>query len=170
VAAPFVIEPLGSEHDRAGFSCGVESLDRYFRQQARQDVQRSVAAVYVLRGAEASVVLGYYTLSSSSVELLELPPDVSRRLPRYPVVPAFLIGRLAVDERSRGQRLGQRLLLDAAARCHRLSQEVGAVAILVDAIDDAARGSYERYGFRRFPRYERRLFLPMQEVGRLIGG
>ena len=155
-----VIEPLGDTHDRAAFSCGVDPLDRYIKQQARQDVRRHLAGVMVLRLIqEPATIAGYYTLSATSVTLEELPPTDRKHLPRYPL-PAILIGRLAIDRRYQKQGLGEYLLTDALQRS--LRAEIGAVAVVVDAKDDRARSFYERYGFQRFPEREYRLFLMMK--------
>jgi hypothetical protein len=101
---PWLIEPLDKHHDRADFSCGEASLDRYLRSQAGQDARRHVAAPFVAVAAAGSPrVLGYYTLSAFGIELAELPDETARKLPGYPVVPAALLGRLAVDQRQRGR-------------------------------------------------------------------
>lgn len=159
-----IIEPLARHHERGAFSSGVASLDRYLRQQARQDMERRVAAVFVLVGDSPDQVAGYYTLSATGVLLSDAPPDVVRHFPRYPVVPAILLGRLAVDTRFRGRRYGELLLLDALYRglCNRA--EIGAAAIIVDARDADARTFYGRYGFVPFPTIPFRLFLPMRAV------
>lgn len=164
----FRIEPLGPRHDRAAFSCGVEPLDRYFHQQAGQDVSRKLAAVYVLHDTATARVAGYYTLSAISIEPASLPEEVARRLGRYPVFPAILLGRLAVDRRYRGRRLGQLLLLDALHRSLRLSTEIGAMAVVVDAKDDAARAFSEHHQFQRFQDDASRLFLPMRTIAQLF--
>src|SRR6266545_5962203 len=166
--AEYLIEPLDKHHDRAAFACGSEPLDRYLRHQASQDVRRRLAAVFVLRTVASPLVLGYYTLSMSAIEPTSLPSELTRRLPRYPVLPAALIGRLAVDQRYRGQRNGERLLLDALYRCLRISAEMATMAVLVDAKDGQTRQFYERYGFQRFADRGYRLFLPMKTIERLF--
>jgi len=65
----YLIEPLNRRHDRAAFSSGVEPLDRYLHAQARQDADRRVPAVFVLVPASGSAVIGYYTLSATSVAI-----------------------------------------------------------------------------------------------------
>lgn len=160
-------EPLGSHHNRAAFACGEETLDRYFHQQAGQEQRRRVAAVYVLFDTEQDAVVGYYTLSATGVQLEGLPPETARKLPRYPVVPAILLGRLAVDTRYRGQGFGELLLLDALARAHAADQ-IGAAAVVVDAKGDAARRFYERYGFQQCVDDPYRLFIFMATIAALL--
>jgi hypothetical protein len=160
-----VVEPLG-DHDRAAFSCGVEALDRYLRQQATQDMRRRVAAVFVLRTVASPAILGYYTLSATGVQPADLPPEVTRRLPRYDSFPATLIGRLAVDRLTQG--LGKVVLLDALARSLRQSAEIAALAVVVDALSDAARRFYEHFGFQLFLDREDRLYLPMKTIEQLL--
>jgi GNAT superfamily N-acetyltransferase len=167
VARP-IIEPLGSEHDRAAFSCGVAALDRYLQQQAGQDARRHVAAPFILRAAGSPRIIGYYTLSSFTVQATDLPPDLAKQLPRYPELPAILLGRLAVDRRFAGQGHGKVLLIDALRRSLEYSRQVAAMAVVVDAKDDDARTFYERYGFQCFPNYEYRLFLPMKTIEQLM--
>jgi GNAT superfamily N-acetyltransferase len=159
-------EPLG-EHNRAAFSCGTPELDRYFHEQAGQEMRRHVAAVWVLYDAADDLVAGYYTLSAASVEPTGLPSEVARKLPRYPSLPALLIGRLAVDERYRGQGLGGLLLMDALRRSRTLRQQLGIVAVIVDAKDEQARRFYQRYSFRRFAGDERRMFVLMATIAKL---
>jgi GNAT superfamily N-acetyltransferase len=165
----YLIEPLGQQHDRAAFVCGSEPLDRYLRHQASQDVRRHLAAVFVLQRVNSPIVLGYYTLSMNAIEPTSLPADLIKRLPRYPILPAALIGRLAVHQHYQGQRHGERLLLDALYRCLRISAEMATMAVLVDAKDAQAHRFYERYGFQRFTDRENRLFLPMKTIERLFG-
>src|SRR5205823_5224866 len=143
------VEPLAPHHDRGAFSCGEPTLDRYLRQQARQDVERRVAAVFVLVGDSPNQIAGYYTLSATAVLLTDMLSEFAMRLPRYPVVPAILLGRLAVDKRFRARRYGELLLLDALDRSFRSSKEIAAAGIVVDAKDLDARSFYERYGFAR---------------------
>lgn len=163
------VERLGRHHDRAAFSCGEESLDGYLRRQARQDDDRNVARVFVLYDPQDDRIAGYYTLSASSVQLEGLPPDAQRKLPRYPSVPVVLLGRLATDVGYQGQELGEALLFDALRRALEAStQQIAAVAVIVDALHDRARSFYERYGFQQFTDNEDRLFLPMQTIEQLL--
>ncbi|MDE3175899.1 MAG: GNAT family N-acetyltransferase [Pseudomonadota bacterium] len=159
------VEILGPQHDRASFSSGVEPLDRYLRAQAGQDARKNMAATFVVVLPDAAIA-GYYTLSSTAVKLLELPDDVARRLPRYPLVPATLLGRLAVAERVRRQGYGRFLLADALLRA--LRSEIASFAVIVDAKDEAARRFYERESFLPFPDLPRKLFRPMADIEKLF--
>jgi ribosomal protein S18 acetylase RimI-like enzyme len=160
------IEPLGAGHDRRTFSCGVEALDRYFRFQAGQDRRRRLASCVVAVSSDDGSIAGYYTLAAASIALHDLPPELARRLPRYPSVPAALLGRLAVDERHRGRRVGEMLLFDAFGRA--LRSEVAAFAFLVDAKNEAAQAFYERYRFRALSADGRRMFVSMAEIASLF--
>jgi predicted N-acetyltransferase YhbS len=167
--AEWVIESLRSGHDRASFSCGNASLDRYLKEQARQDLRRACATTFVLvakRGRPS--ILGYYTLSSYGIDVGELPADVAKKLPRYPLIPATLLGRLAVDLRYQGQGIGEILLMDALYRALVQSVKIGAAAVVVDAIDAGATKFYEHFEFIAFPSIRGRLFLPMKTIGGLF--
>lgn len=164
-------EPLAPRHDRAAFSCGNDSLDRYLKEQAGQDARRRVAAPFVLVSpGDLKTILGYYTLSAFGIEPGELPPAVARKLPAHSLLPATLIGRLAVDGRHRGQGLGELLLVDALKRALTQSEQIGATSVVVDAIDDRAARFYEHFGFMAFPSRRHRLFLPMKTIAALFPG
>ena len=160
------VEPLSDRHDRAGFASGVEPLDRYLRQRAGQDARRLVASCFVLVGGNDPTPVGYYTLAATSLALAELPELLAKRLPRYPVVPATLMGRLAVDARQQGQGHGELLLFDAFARA--LRNEIASYAFVVEAKDDKAAQFYRRYRFLPVVAGGRRLFVPMAEVAKLF--
>ena len=164
-----MVEPLGNHHNREDFSCGNSGLDRYLKEQARQDLRRGCAAPFVLapeRGGTS--ILGYYTLSSYGVDIGEFPADVAKKLPRYPLIPATLLGRLAVDRRYQGQGVGEFLLMDALHRALMQSAEIAAAAVVVDAIDAGAVKFYQHFGFVAFPLLAGRLFLPMKAVSALF--
>lgn len=160
------IVALDRRHDRLGFECGVEPLDRYFCQQIEQEIRRRVAACFVAVRDPGKTVAGFYTLSALSISLTDLPVELGDRLPRYPNVPATLMGRLAVDHRHRGKRLGELLLFDAFARA--LRSEIATYAFVVDAKDDRAQAFYERYRFRALTDRSRRLFIPLAEIAKLL--
>jgi GNAT superfamily N-acetyltransferase len=160
-----VVEPLGPQHDRGTFTSGVEPLDRYLRAQAGQDARKNIAAPFVLVLSD-STIAGYYTLASTSLKLSELPDAVARRLPRYPLVPATLLGRLAVDARHRGKGFGRFLLADALYRAVR--SEIASFAVVVDAKDEEARRFYERESFLPLPDQPLKLFRPMADLRALF--
>jgi GNAT superfamily N-acetyltransferase len=159
------VEPLSSNHDRSGFQSGVEPLDRYFRTQAGQDARKNMAAPFVLLLPDGTIA-GYYTLSSTSVQLAELPAETVRKLPRYPLVPATLLGRLAVDRRQQGRGFGRFLLADALYRAAR--SEIASFAVIVDAKDESARGFYERESFLPLPDRPMKLFRLMADIRQLF--
>lgn len=163
---PLVVEQLGPVHDRTAFRCGEPALDRYLQRQASQDVRRRIARVFVAVGESASEVAGYYTLSAASFDKADLPADMARRLPHYPV-PAAVLGRLAIATSHQRTGLGEFLLLDAIRRVVRASDTVAVHAMVVDAKNDRTLTFYERYGFMRFPSSPRRLFLPIQTFEQL---
>lgn len=154
----FRLEPLTSSHDRTDFSSGVEPLDRYLRELATQDIKRRVSNCFVALD-DRDVIAGYYTFAATSLPLTELSPEETRRLPRYALLPAGLIGRLAVDRRFQGRRLGGALIMDAVARAARGDPAI--FALIVDARDDAAIAFYEHLQFRRFASRPASLFLPV---------
>ena len=159
------VEALSAQHDRSVFNSGVEPLDRYLRVQAGQDARKKMAAPFVLVLPDVTLG-GYYTLSSTAVQLGELPDKMIKKLPRYPLVPATLLGRLAVDRRHRGKGYGRFLLADALYRSVR--SEVASFAVIVDAKDDSARAFYERESFLAFPDQTMKLFRPMADIERLF--
>jgi ribosomal protein S18 acetylase RimI-like enzyme len=157
--SPFRVVPLGAEHDRGSFHCGEEALDRYFKTQASQDIGRRVANCFVAVEAATSLVAGYYTIAAASIPLVELPPEEAKRLPRYPSVPAVLIGRLAVDERFHGRGLGGALLADATERILQVAPAV--YTLVVDAKNEQAAAFYRRYLFKPVIGRPQTLFLPL---------
>jgi predicted GNAT family N-acyltransferase len=163
----FVIEPLGPKHDRAAFSCGVEFLDAYLRKQAGQDFKKHSAVPFVLT-PDGSTIAGCYTLSQFAVQLNNLPVEIAKKLPKYPMVPATLLGRLVVSTAFRGQGHGETLLMDALYRILQHSRELASAGAIVDAKDSAAGSSYRKYGFLELPRIERRLFLPLGTMEQLF--
>lgn len=162
----FHIELLG-DHDRAVFCSGVEALDRYFRERVTQDVRRRVSNCFVLLDAEKKVV-GYYTFAAASIPLGEVPESLARRLPRYPSLPAGLIGRLAVDRGYQRRGFGALLVVDAVARA--LRAEPAIYALVVDAKDDHAAAFYSCLGFHRFASQPNRLFIPISEIAKRLSG
>jgi ribosomal protein S18 acetylase RimI-like enzyme len=159
-----VIEPLNRTHDRTGFQCGVEALDRYLKKQAKQDVKRRISRVFVATEPDnPEAVIGYYTLSTLSIELNQLPEKLARKLPKHPV-PAALIGRLAVSKAAQGQRVGKMLLADAIKRTLAVSDQIAIYTMVVDAISDNAIGFYEQFGFTHLVDDSPRLFLPLKSI------
>ena len=156
------IEPLNPAHDRTGFYCGVDALDRYLKQQAMQDVKRSISRVYVaVKPDNNERVEGYYTLSSLSIEVNHLPVNVSKKLPKHHI-PAALIGRLAVCQTAQGNGVGRMLLVDAVKRTLAISSEIAIYAIVVDAINEKAMRFYEQFGFSTLCDERLRMFLPLK--------
>ncbi len=163
----FVVEPLGSRHNRAAFSCGVPALDTYLQKQAGQDLKKRAAVAFVIT-PDGTTIAGYYTLSQYAVQLDVVPPEIAKKLPKYPLVPATLLGRLAVSTAFQGQGLGALLLMDALYRVLAHGKEVASAGVVVDGKDAAALAFYKKYGFIELPEIERRLFLPMGTVERLF--
>ncbi len=159
--APFLLAPLDAVNDRSSFHCDSAPLNRYLREQATQDIRRRVAACFVAL-ADGQRIAGYYTLASASLFLADLPASISKKLPRYPTVPAVRMGRLAVDHEFKGQGLGGALLADALERAAR--SEIAAFALVVDAKDEAAANFYKHHGFIALPDSPLSLFLPLATV------
>ena len=161
----YIIEPLGPNHDRAAFSCGVPSLDEYLQRQASQDQKRNLAAVFILT-PDGKSVAGFYTLSAHAIEADMLPDDLARKLPRFPI-PATLLGRMAIAQTMRGQGLGEFLLLHSLERALQASRQVASWAVLVDA-KEGAREFYIKHDFIPFPGQPNRLFLPMKTIEKMF--
>jgi ribosomal protein S18 acetylase RimI-like enzyme len=161
------VEPLGKQHDRASFSCGVELLDRYLQKQAGQDLAKRVAATFVIT-PDGKVIAGFYTLSAHAVNLADLPANIAKKLPRYPHVPATLLGRLAVSSNFQGQGIGELLLLDAFQRVVVSSREIASAVIVVDAKEERARAFYQHHDFIPLPSQPNRLFYPVKTIEMLF--
>jgi ribosomal protein S18 acetylase RimI-like enzyme len=155
--ALFLIQALSKAQDKSVFSCGVEALDRYLKQQASQDIKRHLAQIFVAVPKETpQTIAGFYTLSATSMH-----EDLARKFPRYPL-PAALIGRLAVAEYFQRQGLGKILLADALKRIVAARQSIGMFAAIVDAKEEKAKQFYIKFGFTAFHDQPLRLFLPLE--------
>lgn len=145
----------------------MEALDEYLVRQSSQDVARRVAACFVLT-RDGNTIAGYYTLSRHSIGRFELPPEIAKKLPRYPQIPATLLGRFAIDERFRGNKLGEFLLMNALQRSLDHSRVIASIAVIVDAKNDNARRFYLHFHFLPFIQQPNRLFLPMTTIEKLF--
>lgn len=151
-------------HNRKGFDCGVEALNRYLRQVAGQDQKRNLSKVYVL--AEGETVIGYYSLSAHSVSRENLPKDI--KLGGYQDIPFLLLGRLAVDKNYQGQGFGDTLIFHAFKTTQEAAERVGILGIIVDAKDENAASFYEGFGFVRLQGGSRRLVLNISALSAFL--
>jgi predicted GNAT family N-acyltransferase len=162
---PLSIELLTSKkHDRSLFTCGEQSLDEYIKLRASQELKKAVSTPFVLTEPPEKKVLGYYCLSSNSIDVSDLDEPIAKGLPRYPLLPSTLLGRLAVDVSCHGKGYGGYLLLDAMKRTLEATRTVASVAMVVDAIDNNATKFYLKHGFKAFPRMPMKLYISMESI------
>jgi GNAT superfamily N-acetyltransferase len=160
--------PIARAHHRTAFDCGEPDLDEYLSRYARQNHESGGAKCFVAAPTdEPTRILGYYTLSPASLEYARTPALIAKGLGRYDV-PVFRLGRLAVDRQVQGRGLGGALLLRSAARCLRVAEEVGGVALLIDAKNDNAALWYEGYGAVRLQDAPLSLMLPLAVAAKAL--
>ena len=160
-----VIELLDASHDRDGFDCGSEPLNRFLKQVARQHNERGVARTFVMVEEDAQApkaILGFFSLSAFEVTGAALPAAVAKKLPRD--IPAARLGRLAVAKHMQGQRIGTVLLFAALKKVARTADSIGIAALFVDAKDTDAARFYERFHFVPLPEQPLTLFLPLKTL------
>ncbi|MDY6781118.1 MAG: GNAT family N-acetyltransferase [Cyanobacteriota bacterium] len=157
-----------TKHDRSCFCCEKDSLDNYIQKQASQDIKKRVSTVWVLISAPDPNILAYYTLSSYTVETQVLDEEFAKKLPRYPRLPATLLGRLAVDRRHQRKGLGEFLLVDALKRSLDATTQVASLAVVAEVLDEEVLRFYTKYGFQLFNRELTKLYLPMKSVAALF--
>lgn len=166
--ADWRIEPLQRDHDRTRFGCGEPALDEYLARFARQNQESGVTRTFVaVREAESARILGYYSLAVGAIDKTNLPPSAVRRFPSFPL-PIARLARLAVDRSEQGKGLGEDLLLDALSRCLRVAEDVGIIAVLIDAKHERAKAFYARYEFDSLPDQPLTLWLPLPALRRLF--
>jgi predicted GNAT family N-acyltransferase len=163
----YITTLLATTHQKSKFFCNKAMLDNYIQNQAKQDLKGKVSACFVLSDDD-KIIKGYYTLSNGSIPRSHLPESIIKRLPRYKDLPVTLLGRLAVDNKFQGQKLGKLLLIDALKRSYdAASGSTASMAVIVDPIDQEAISFYARYGFISLPDSSR-MFIPMQTVEQLF--
>jgi GNAT superfamily N-acetyltransferase len=157
-------EALTRNHDRASFDCGVPALNEYLQRYARQNHESGGAKTFVAVSPETpAIVLGYYTISPGAIAFAKTPATITKRLGRYEL-PVFRLGRLAVSRAVQGRGLGGDLLLAAGERALAVAQEVGGVALAIDAKDERAAAWYERFGALRLLADPLKLVLPLDTI------
>ncbi|MBN9147135.1 MAG: GNAT family N-acetyltransferase [Nitrobacter sp.] len=159
------IDPLSGIHDRSGFDSRVEPLDRYLKAHSGHDDRTRLASCFVLSQGEQKAI-GFYTLEATWISLVDLPLPIAKKIPSYPVAPAVLMARFAVDNKMRGCGLGRFMLMDAFSRV--LSSQKNIYALIVEANDEAAVSFYKAHCFLRLAVSGRRLFLPFAEIAKLF--
>jgi len=144
LAAP---ELLAERHQLADFVCGEDALDNWLRRRARANQASGASRSYVV--CQGDRVVGYYSLASGAIAIVEAPGRVRRNMPDP--IPMTVIGRLAVDQAWHGRGLGRLLLRDAILRTRQAAAIIGIRGVLVHALSPAAKRFYENCGFRESP-------------------
>lgn len=161
------IQLLDKIHNRKNFTCEEDTLTEYIKTQVGQDIRKRLAVCFVAVDTGQNVI-GYYTLSSESLGRELIPKKYLKQVPKNYNAPVILLGRLARDISTKGSGLGETLLLDALFRSFNLSNEsIGALAVVVDPINDIAIAFYKKYGFEQLSD-SGKMFLPMKVIEQLI--
>ena len=161
----FDLELLSEYHDRKGFRCGKESLERYLRETARGHLEKGVSVTRVLveRGAcKPKPILGYFTLTGQLAKATSWP-GTAKGLPQMPV-PIVLLGKLAVAEDWQWRGISKLLLAAAREIAAASMSGAGGVGLAVDAADEELVAFYAKYGFRRVEDGSLRMFLPLDSL------
>jgi GNAT superfamily N-acetyltransferase len=154
------IPPLTGSHNRQGFDCGTPALNDWLRQVARQHQDKGLSSTFVaVLEDDPERICGYYALTLTEVDRRYLPAAHRKKLPKR--IPGIRLGRLAVDQRFQGKRLGELLLMDVISRAQRIHREAGVAGLFVDALDEHAAGFYRHFGFMAAPDNQPMLFLPV---------
>jgi GNAT superfamily N-acetyltransferase len=154
-------ELLSREHDREHFDCGVEPMNAYLRQTARQHQERGISRTFILT-EDGKTVFGFFTLAATEGFAGDLPSAITKRLPSR--IPAVILARLAVDVRHQRRGYGAALLAEAFLRVASASNQLGIAGLFVDAKDEQAAAYYRKFGFVPFVSNSRRLFLPLASI------
>ncbi len=157
-------QALQATHDVSAFDCGKDALTGWIRHTAKKSEARG-ARTFVVCAAKNRVI-GYYALAAGAVDRVRSPSALSRNMPDP--IPVIVLARLAVDKEWSGKGIGAGLLKDALRRALAVSQNVGARAMLLHAIDDEAAAFYRQYGFKPFASEPRTLFLPLEHAAAVI--
>jgi GNAT superfamily N-acetyltransferase len=146
----FNIRKLESSDRIDGFDCGNASLNEYLRTYALKNQRRMFGVTYaaVSSAEQPFKVIGYFTLANTSIPRQGLPEDMLKGIPKYSGLPAFLLGRLAIDKRFQGKGIGEVLLSRCFEHCLNISKLSGARYLIADAKPSAITW-YERYNFQR---------------------
>lgn len=161
------ISILDKTHNRKSFECEEQSLTDYIQRQVSQDVKKRLAICFVAT-EKGNNVTGYYTLTSESLGRELIPEKYLKKVPKNYNAPVILLGRLARDIKEKGSGLGEHLLLDALFRAFTISEEsIGAMAVVVDPINEYAVKFYEKFGFEKLPDSEK-MFLPMNTIKQIV--
>ena len=159
----WTIQRFSRSHDREAFDCGNDVLNDWLHKRVSQYEKRDLSRAYVAVREGELRVCGYYAIATHRVRYEALSTEQAKGLPTIDV-PVVLLGRLAVDRTAHGQGLGSLLLIDALRRAELISTQVGVRAIEVDAIDDAARRFYTKFGFKSLLDDRNHLFLSIKAV------
>jgi len=158
---------LDKTHNRKAFECEEQQLTDYIKKQVSQDIKKKLAICFVAIDSDINVI-GYYNLSSESLGREQIPDKYLRKVPQNYNAPVILLGRLARNITAKGTGLGEHLLLDALFRAFTLSEEsIGAMAVIVDPMNQFAIKFYEKYGFEQLPDSEK-MFLPRSTIKQII--
>ncbi|MBV9850767.1 MAG: GNAT family N-acetyltransferase [Armatimonadetes bacterium] len=155
---------LAARHDRRAFDCGVEDMNRFLKEQTRQDAERGLSRTLVNLADDGIRILGYYTLALGFLDFDSAPEE--KRLSRHPA-PVILLARLAVDKDFQAQGVGRRLLYDAQARAVEITERIGLYAMTLDAREERLCAYYERYGFKRRADGPLRMYKTMAAIRKL---
>jgi hypothetical protein len=157
-----VIEPLDSIYERGAFSCqSTPLIQNYCRNNALKDHNLYKVRVYVAHQPGSNRVIGYYSLTLTSLTPAEVSEEANKKFERVDSVPAIYLALLGVCDSSAGCKIGKKLTAHAIERALDISELAGAYAITLDALDDEVARMYGDLGFESFAEGERKMFMPL---------
>ena len=154
------IETISKKHDRPGFDCGGDGLNKYLRRIARQHLDKGMSRTFVLiDDRRPANILGFYTLAACEIRVEKLPRKYSKKYPLK--APAAKLSRLAVAKNNQRQGYGALMMANAIERVLLVAKNLGIIGFFVDAKNESAKQYYEQFGFIPLPDNPLELFLPI---------
>ncbi len=164
------IIPISKTVYKKNFDCGIEDLNLYLRQFSVPNDKKNIGKTFVAVDELSPLSpLGYYTVSMAQINVENIPEEIRNGLPRYPV-PAMRIGKLAVNLKQQGKKIGAKLLKDSLLRAVKISSEVAVKFVVVDAVNKKAMSFYLKYGFVPLKEAPLTLIIPIETIRKAYEG